>query len=54
VVAAVVAAVAAPMVVAVVAGLLVAAILRPEEVSLQLEYSPRRHLKRIPRKIPDP
>jgi hypothetical protein len=43
-----VAVVAAAVVVAVVAPL------PPEEVSLQLERSPRRHLKRIPRKIPDP
>jgi hypothetical protein len=32
----------------------VAAPLPPEEVSLQLECSPRRHLKRTPLKIPDP
>jgi hypothetical protein len=48
--------VAAVAVVAVVAAAVVAVVapLPPEEVSLQLERSPRRHLKRIPRKIPDP
>jgi hypothetical protein len=34
--------------------LVVEAPLPPEEVSLQLECSPRRHLKRTPLKIPDP
>jgi hypothetical protein len=56
--------VAAPVVpvVAVLVGMVVAAPvvpvagapLHPEEVSLQLERSPHRHLKRIPLKIPDP